>query len=67
MKVIADSNVRQFIGLTGSPAKSLKGCRKDQESTCEKNINISVLAIMLVMMTTMLITMVMVVMMIRAL
>ena len=67
MKVITDSNVRQFIELTGSPAKSLKGCRKDQESTCKKNINISVLAIMTLMMSTMLITMVMVVMMISAL
>ena len=64
---MTDSNVRQFNGLTGSPAKSLEGCRNHQESTCERNINISVLAIMLVMMTTMLITMVMVVMMIRAL
>ena len=32
-----DFNVRQFNGLTGSPAKSVKRCRKNHESAWEKN------------------------------
>ena len=68
MKVITDFNVRQFNGLTGSPAKSVKRCRKNHESAWEKNTNIIVLVIMLMMMTTMMrMIMMMVAMMIRVL
>ena len=69
MKVITDFNVRQFNGLTGSPAQSVKRCRKNHESAWEKNTNIIVLVIMLMMMTTMMqmIMMMVAMMMIRAL